>query len=110
MAKLWIVLVCVFIFVANANAELRDPTKPPGANETTPSQIGKGGLVVSSIVYGKRRKHATINGEVLGVGDKVGNIEVVGITPDSVRFKDEEGEFDIPLLKSGVKISKIKKE
>ena len=114
MTKLWVLLMGLFFLMSVANADvanttMRDPTQPSNIKDTAQS-VGKSGLVVSSIVYGKYRKHAIVNGEVVGVGDKIGDIEVVAVDPDSVRFKDAEGEFDVPLLKLEVKTFKDKKE
>lgn len=93
-----------------ADSLLRDPTQPPDVQQLVASVVGKDGLIVSSITYGKTRKHAVVNGKAVVVGDKIGNVTVVSIMPDAVRFRDASEEFEVPLLKSEIKSFKSQKE
>lgn len=52
-------------------------------------------LTLSAIIYGEGRGLAIINNQILRVGDRVGNKEVVEIKPDRVILRDEAGDEDL---------------
>ena len=100
---LFFLLIC-FAAAASAETTMRDPTKPPDYNDpNVVVGIGKDGLVVSAIIYSKQRKVALVNGEFHQAGDEVAGFKIIEINPNAVRFKGEEGEFDVPLVKREVK-------
>ena len=102
---LLMLLLLIDVTVAQGAAPMRDPTKPPDYKEQSQSAeaIGRESLVVNTIIYSKQRKVAVVNGQFLQAGDKISGFEVVEITPQMVRFKGEEGEFELSLVKHDVK-------
>ncbi len=79
---------------------LRDPTRPPGSSEYAPGQADSG---LQSIVRREGQKpRALINGELLSLGDKVGNQRLIAIKEDSVVLRDEQGNREILQLTPAV--------
>ena len=52
-------------------------------------------LMIEGILWDERNPSVMINGNILGVGDKVGDTTVVDIKPNSVTLKDKKGEFEL---------------
>lgn len=98
-----VVLLCCLLAAVAEGARLRDPTRPPDYQDPNMSVVGKESLKVNTIIYSKSRKIAVVNGETLQVGDKIAGFEVLSITPHAVRFKGDEGEFDLSLLQQDIK-------
>lgn len=98
---MWVIVVIllgIFMWQPCFSAP-RDPTKPmlsATLNESM-SHMGRAGVVVSAIIFSPDRKVATVNGRYLSVDDKIGNLQIVSIAQDDVTFKDEQGEFSIPV-------------
>jgi hypothetical protein len=59
-----------------------------------------GGLVVEGIIYDKHgRSFAIVNAEVLGVGDMVGEYQVLKIYENKVVFIKDGEPFEVELIK-----------
>lgn len=89
-AILAILAVAVAPFAA-AQA-LPDPTRPPPGFFTPPQNDAApvrapAALVVESILVSPARRFATISGQTVGVGDKIGEAKVVAITEDAVSLQ-----------------------
>jgi hypothetical protein len=48
-------------------------------------------LVVGSILYSPQRRLAIVNGRIVGVGDRIGSVTVVGIGPREVIVQSADG-------------------
>lgn len=59
------------------------------------SAIRKGDMVLEGITHGQYGATAIINDEVVRVGSKIGDVEVVGIRPDAVVLNDGTAEFEL---------------
>jgi MSHA biogenesis protein MshK len=68
---------------------LPDPTRPPPgfftppAGDAMPSKA-PAALVLESVLVSPARRFATINGQTVGIGDRIGDAKVVAITEDAV--------------------------
>lgn len=69
-------------------AALQDPTRPPGLDEPVARSQPVRSLSLDSIVYGKDRKVAVIEGEALREGQGINGIRVRKIHQDRVEVLD----------------------
>ena len=79
-----------FLLLAFSNIvfALEDPTRPPEPSAAASvSDRGMQRPVLSSIVYGKQRRLAVINGKVLLEGQSVGGVALVEVLQDNVRVQ-----------------------
>lgn len=90
---------------------LRDPTQPPAEIGTAVIESNPGiayeGVRLTTILFSPQRKLAIINNQIAQIGDKVGDIQVLAITPQSVRVRDlkQQGqEFTLTLANPVVKV------
>jgi hypothetical protein len=72
--------------------------KSPGIKFPKMNILPQDPLAVSGISMDKK-PYAIVGGMVVGVGDKVGQVEVIEIQPDSVTFRDAQGKVLIKKLK-----------
>lgn len=87
--------------VMNAGAQvLPDPTRPPAVlqkderdTETLPAAPQ-----LQSILISPKRRVATINGQIVHVGDKVGEAQVVKITENEVVLRNGKETRTLKLL------------
>lgn len=96
----------IFTTGALAAGKLHDPTKPPSTNQTT---FASQNIKIDAIIFcpDKKctgRKTVVIDGQYLGIGDKVLGTQIVDIQKDSVRFKDENTEFTVALPDAKIKL------
>jgi len=83
-------------------ADLLDPTRPPEwLNQTTPLLMQT--WRVDSILIANNRKVAIINGQVVKVGDAVGENKITAIEKDSVKLEGPDGEIVLFLIEKVVK-------
>jgi hypothetical protein len=73
---------------------LRDPTEPPenlGVAAVSSKKSGTHkGLVLTTILVSPQRRLAIINNQITRVGDKIGSVEIMAITPQGVRVRERE--------------------
>ncbi len=102
--RVQLTLLAALLLMTLGGTGLVDPTRPPSRNAAFQAAHDDKGvsLRVSSIVIAAERRVAVINGHAVGVGSRVAGAEVVEIAPDSVRLRDREGEFELPLYRSPV--------
>jgi hypothetical protein len=93
-----------------ADMARHDPTQPlplPGITQSQTSlkqtENNPYDLKIDLIIINKNSRVASINGQRLQVGDKIDNVTVVAIDSQSVRMKDNIGEFTISLPYSNMK-------
>lgn len=87
---------------------LHDPTQPPGMENLLDASMSPENIYnihIDGIILSKEKKNAIINGQQVSIGDKIFNIEVVDINNSSVIFKDENGNFTVPMTESLIKTS-----
>lgn len=95
---------------------LRDPTKPlftkPTAqpiDQETGQSLTKDAenLVLTSVLYSRQRRNATINGHILEVNDKIGNYTIVDIVEINQNFsvilEGPQGKITLALRRESVK-------
>jgi len=82
-------LVAIIAFLASMPvAALQDPTKPPGIESPAIRSQPARSLSLDSIVYGRDRKVAVIEGEALREGQGANGIRVRKIHQDRVEVLD----------------------
>jgi len=84
-------------------AELRDPTQPANYDPAVAAaELGKG-LALTAIFDTKHQRSAIINGQVVQIGDRIAEFEVLNITNEEVRLKGPKGIFALPLSGADIK-------
>ena len=85
----------------------RDPTQPLSLASTNQNLESSNpySFKIDSIIISKNRKVVSINGQHLQVGDKLEDVTIVDIFPQSVRLKDNVGEFTINMPYYNIKSS-----
>ncbi|MFC7513965.1 MSHA biogenesis protein MshK [Herbaspirillum sp. GCM10030257] len=85
----------------NAAAQaLPDPTRPPAALQKDERETEKvpAAPELQSILISPKRRVATINGQIVHVGDKVGEAQVVKITENEVVLRNGKESRTLKLL------------
>jgi len=101
-----IFFIYFFLIHTSAFCALHDPTQPPGMSGLLDQTLNPGSMYnlhIDAIFLGHNKKISIINGQRVSVGDKIFNIDVVDIYKNSVRLKDENGEFIISMINSVTK-------
>lgn len=114
-------ILVVLAFPGLIIAELRDPTQPIGFSASsfdsesgfddesegsefesveTESFTSDGSLRLTSILISERRRLAVVNGKVVRLGDKIGDIKVIDIKPGKVLLKTRTGHEILSLSKT----------
>lgn len=95
------------ILATATQAELRDPTRPPGYRNGAGSQqqavTGDKGLRLSGIISGPGGNSAVINGRRLRPGHSVDGARVLAVTPELVKIERNGNRFTMELLPNPVK-------
>ncbi|MDO8489665.1 MAG: hypothetical protein Q7S42_06135 [Candidatus Omnitrophota bacterium] len=66
--------------------------------------VSSGGLLIEGIIYDKLgRSFAIVNGEVVGIGDPVGDYQVLKIYENKVIFIKNGEPFEVELTKEEIK-------
>lgn len=100
-------LLAAFLgFVGLAQAQLDDPTRPPGYQLVLPG--GKKAAtqtryLLSSVQISKMRRSAVINDRRVEIGDSVSGAKVMDIYPASVKLEKQGKVFTVRLLSQVVK-------
>ena len=95
-----------FIVPITIQAQLDDPTRPPGYRLVLPG--GKKATAVvrfflSSVRISSARRSAVVNDRSVEAGDLVNGAKVVAIYPSSVKLKKEGKTFTVRLVSQVVK-------
>jgi MSHA biogenesis protein MshK len=89
------------------HGQLADPTKPPAALAAPAPDAAAAGAAVAglqSVIMRKNGKPAAlINGEVVELGDKLGEAKLVKITEDAVVLRGPQGEETLRLTPAAEK-------
>lgn len=79
--------------------ELTDPTRPVTTVDVAPAAGAQtGGAVLQSILFSGTRREAIIGSQLVRVGDRVGDAQVVKILEDRVVLRSEKGMQTLKLF------------
>ncbi len=102
-------LLCSLWISSLEAEELRDPTRPfnwtPPVLSPEQAVSAKPTWSVSLILVSPRRRTAIVNGQLVQVGDKVKNAQVVAITTKAVIMRLGKQRLTLPITKIQVKVS-----
>ena len=107
-----ILFLCLTIFATPLFAELSDPTRPASyiPEIQGAEKRAKGGVQVSSIIIGKERRVAIIDGQAVQKGDAIHGMKVLAIRPSEVLLRVNNKELQVSLLPGKVKTPVVRKE
>ena len=92
----------ILILPLSVSSQQTDPTRPFGATAAvSQGSDSKSALVLQSIIQSNQSKKAMINGEVLTVGDKYRDFELIAINSNGVVLQSSQGRMELSLF-SGV--------
>ena len=93
---------------------LRDPTRPPTASSAPRSttqdkeiEIYTSGPRLQAIMISDKHRSAIISGKSVGIGDKIGNAQVIRINESEVVLKDGDSFKTLKIFTHGSKQIKI---
>ena len=91
--------------LALAQAELRDPTRPPdyAASAAVGALAPSKPWELTSVLISGTRKVAVLNGRSVREGDAIGDAVVVKILPNAVRLSGKGRVFTVSLVATGAK-------
>lgn len=93
-------------------AQLDDPTRPPGFRLVLPSGTKLASTVVhyslSSVRISSTRRSAVVNDRSVETGDSINGAKVVAIYPSSVKLKKQGKVFTVRLISQIMKKSRIR--
>lgn len=92
---------CCIISVALAEETMHDPTRPFGVAIVESTQ--QGNIHIDAILTGPNRNIVIIGGQRFTVGDKIGDAEIIEISPTEVHLQDDSGEYVIKLNATTIK-------
>lgn len=95
-------LLCSLL--GSAQAQLDDPTRPPGYHLATPGgKKTSNQFRLSSVYISAQRKTATLNGRRVEVGDTVNGAKVEAILPGEVRLSQNQKIITVRLIPNSIK-------
>ena len=98
------VFMLAFSFASMAaQAQLDDPTRPPGYRLVLPGgqkAVGSIGFSLSSVRISPTRRSAIVNDRSVETGDTVNGAKVVAIYPSTVKLSKQGKVFTIRLVSS----------
>jgi hypothetical protein len=96
---------CLLMVAAGAAAGgvLTDPTRPYTPNRSTAAQAATG-VVVSAVLSSPERRVAIVNGVAVQVGARVGDVRILEILPDGVRYERQGKQFFSRLTSVAAKV------
>jgi len=108
---LWTLMLCVFALLSfPAQAQLDDPTRPPGHRLVLPGgkkAAAETRFLLSSIRISATRRIAVVNDRFVELGDTVNGAQVIAISPSAVKLKKKGKIFSVKLLSQVVKKTRI---
>jgi hypothetical protein len=96
-----IILLVLLISVSQVFSAYRDPTRPPNYQMIighAAIDSSGGGLSVTAILVKGKNRTAIINGKIYHEGDEVSGAVVKSITPFSVIFLGNKGDFEVSVV------------
>jgi MSHA biogenesis protein MshK len=96
-------LVCLFLSIT-AYGQNVDPTKPLSGQSivgTGKSEENKA-LILESIIHGVQRHTAVINGQILKVGDYIGEFRLVAVNNTSVVMRSSDERLKLHVFSAAV--------
>lgn len=105
MLKLLVRLVTALMF-ANVALALPDPTRPPSAPTAKPGQAGSAAATFSALpsvrylLYSGQRRLVMLDQQLLAEGQRVGNLRVLRINPNSVLIELDGRRITLPVVPS----------
>lgn len=99
----------LFLSMTTAQAQLDDPTRPPGYRLALPGgkKVATRYYLLSSVRISPLRRSAIINDRTVEAGDVVDGAKVVAIYPATVKLTKKGKIFTIRLVSQLVKKSRI---
>jgi len=95
-------LILLLLFLPQyANCQQVDPTRPFGTVASVNHNKKHTTLVLQSIIQSDNNNKAIINGQVLNVGDKYKDFELITINSKGVVLDSSQGQMELSLF-SGV--------
>ncbi len=94
------VMLILYILSFQIFAQSMDPTKPLTLSVVKSDGVKKG-LVLETIVHGKKNKSAIISGKLMKVGDYIGVYKLIKVNRSSVVLRSEDGPLRLSIF-SGV--------
>lgn len=89
---------------------LSDPTRPPGEAGEIGLEAEAAGPVLQSVILGPGRKSAVINGQVVALGQRVGDHVLVQVNERAVVLQNPQGErTSLELHPAVTKVLSVKK-
>ena len=101
-----LVLAGAGVCISSLAGELRDPTLPvlvasdPGLEQIEPDSAAPIHLTLSYIRIGRDTSHALINGQLLGVGDNIGQAVIASINADHVQLEHDGQRLTLRLYET----------
>ena len=99
--------ILAVLLTAVCQADLRDPTRPPGYRTGGDPQQSESSqdtdLRLSGIISGPGGNSAVINGRRLRPGNTIAGARVLAVTPKSVKIERSGNSFTMQLLPTLVK-------
>jgi len=84
--------------------ELPDPTRPPGAQDSSAKDSPRlQKWILSSTLIANGRRNAIINGQLVTIGQVVNQAKVVSIQPNEVWLLHKQKQMHIKLLARDIK-------
>ena len=98
-ALVWLTAILSTLFLTGA-AAIPDPTRPPDALIPASNKINATGtLGVTAIFVYPNHRFAIINGQMVRVGDKIGEYTIINIQHDTVELTgSQDTSLVLPIL------------
>lgn len=108
LSRLFILIIMFFTSIT-VQAQLDDPTRPPGHRLVLPggSKVTTMHFSLSSVRISSLRRSAVVNDRSVEQGDIVNGAKVVAIYPSAVKLKKQGKIFTIILVSHTVKKTRI---
>lgn len=82
---------------------LADPMRPFSVARAPQGKVVSE-FSVTAVFHSEERRVAVVNGRIVKVGDRLGDIRIVEILPDGVRYERQGREFTIRVASQAVKV------
>ena len=94
-------LIVLYLLSFQGITQNSDPTKPFNSSTQASSNVVKKGLVLETIIHGKKVHSAIISGRLLKVGDYIGQHKLVAVNRSSVVLRSDDERLQLSIF-SGV--------
>ncbi len=97
-------LFCLLLAcLLGASTLMTDPTRPPGTVLTPAGAASQGSLTVNAIFIYPNYRSAIINGQIVMIGDHLGDYTITSITPFAVELSGPQNSQEVLPLVTPVK-------